>query len=99
MTDGGISTSPKPDLGALLRLGSVSPASHAAFQPDLDMPSAEVEVSVAGVMVLTALSVIMAVFGVVMLALALMACWWVLIHIPVPPVVVHLLAKLGLATL
>jgi hypothetical protein len=50
-------------------------------------------------MVLTALSVIMAVFGVVMLALALMACWWVLIHIPVPPVVVHLLAKLGLATL
>ena len=96
MAERGISTpNSHVDLRELLGFGAGSHAS--GFAPGLDAPPAEPEISVAGVMLLTAFSVAMAFLGVVFLALLLLAAWWVMVHIPVPPFVVHLLAKLGFA--
>ncbi len=60
-------------------------------------PQAGEDVSVAGVMLLSALSVGMAIVGMVTLALFVMAGWWLVCHIPVPPFVMHLLVRVGLA--
>jgi hypothetical protein len=58
----------------------------------------EQDVSVAGVMLLSAVSVAMAIFAMVTLALVVIGCWWVISHIPVPPIVMHILTKLHLAS-
>jgi hypothetical protein len=83
----------KADMRAVLGMGNVAQAMPSAYAP----PPAE-DVSVAGVMLLSAMSVCMAILAMVMLALMVMGGWWLVSHIPIPAVLLHILAKLGLAT-
>ena len=71
---------------SLLRLDAVPDPAHA--------PPAEDDVSVAGVMMLSAVSVLMAVLAMVGFALVLIGCWWLISHVLVPAAVHHLLARL-----
>jgi hypothetical protein len=97
MSDGISTTGAKPDMGALLGISAVSQTAPLTLSPGADSPPDDEDVSVAGVMLLTAVSVAIAIAGVFALALFVIACWWVIVHIPVPPFVTQLLAKLGLA--
>jgi hypothetical protein len=53
-------------------------------------------VSVSGVMLLSAIAVTLAILGAISLGAAVIGIWWLVSHIPVPPVVWHLLAALHL---
>lgn len=96
MTDGISTTGAKPDMGALLGIPAVTQTAPVTLLPGADNPPDEEEVSVAGVMLLTAVSVVIAIAGVFALALFVIVGWWIIVHIPVPPFVTHLLAKVGL---
>jgi hypothetical protein len=83
-----------------LRVSSPSSQSNlapAAFGSGQHGPQAEEDVSIAGVLLLSAMSVLMAVAGMVFFALLVIGCWWLLSHVPVPASVHHLLARLHLA--
>jgi hypothetical protein len=82
------------DLGVLLGLGAAAPAP--GYLPEFDAPLAPEEMSVIGVMLLTAMAVVMAILGVVFLGVFLIVTWWVISHIPVPLAVTELIAKLGI---
>ena len=79
----------KPGMTALLGLDGIAPGPSSGAQ------DAEEDVSVAGVMLLSAMSVLMAVAGMVGFALFVTACWWLLSHVPVPGWVaaLHLLGR------
>jgi hypothetical protein len=64
------------------------------FMPVGDTPAGKADVSVAGVLLLSALAVVMAIVSVVMLGLVVMGAWWLVSHIPVPDAVRHLVALL-----
>ena len=79
------------DLHALLGLGGVAqPAGQGALSGAY-APDANEEVSIAGVMLLSAVSVCMAIMAIVMFALMLLGSWWLVSHIPVPTFVSGLL--------
>jgi hypothetical protein len=96
MSDGFSTSGTKPDLGGLLGMSAVTHTAPAALSPGADNPPDGQDVSIAGVMLLTAVSVGIAIMGVFALALLVIASWWVIVHIPVPPFVTHLLHRLGL---
>ncbi len=50
------------------------------------------DVSVAGVLLLSAVAVFLAILSVVVLGVLLMSAWWLLTHVPLPAPVQHLLA-------
>ncbi len=86
-------------------MNSVSPTSDvyaqadrvAPFMPtDAATPPVRVDVSVAGVLLLSAVAVTLAILGALMLGVTVLGLWWVVVHIPVPPIVWHLLAALHL---
>ncbi len=86
-------------------MNSVSPTSDvyaqadrvASFMPtDAATPPVRVDVSVAGVLLLSAVAVTLAILGALMLGVTVLGLWWVVVHIPVPPIVWHLLAALHL---
>ena len=58
-------------------------------------PSAEV--SVGGVLLLSTMAVVLAILGAMLLAATMLGVWWLISHIPVPPVMMRLLATLHLA--
>jgi hypothetical protein len=89
------SSAGQAELGSLLGLGALS---SAAYGTNPAYQDAEQDVSVAGVMLLSAMSVLMAILAMVTLALFVIGGWWVISHIPVPPVVMHLLVMMHLAT-
>ncbi len=101
MAESGIAGSTVPrDLQALMGLSGVIQAAPgnaggygtgSARAPDLDE-----DVSVAGVMLLSAMSVGMAIMAMVMLALIVIGAWWLVSHIPVPAFVSHAWASLHL---
>ena len=97
MSDGISTSGAKPDLAVLLGVSAVTQAPSVPRSPGADSPPDDGDVSVAGVMLLTAVSVGIAIMGVLALALFVIAVWWVIVHIPVPPFVTHLLAKFSLA--
>jgi hypothetical protein len=76
------------------------PGQAASYSPDLlENGSAtprggRQDVSIAGVLLLSAAAVVVAIVSVVMLGLIVMGAWWLLSHIPVPAAVRHLLALL-----
>jgi hypothetical protein len=83
------------ELGSLLRLPS-----SVTGRPNMGTGSASAkdeDVSVAGVMLLSAVSVFMAILGMLTLALFVIGCWWLISHIPVPQFAHQLLARLHLA--
>ena len=88
------SSSASKELGALLGLGAI-PSAQYGSNPAQD---ADQDVSVAGVMLLSAVSVFMAILAMLTLALFVIGGWWVISHIPVPPAVMHLLVRLHLAS-
>jgi len=89
MADTTLTSTPAPvEIGAFLGLGGASLNAAPEFRSEED-------VSVAGVMMLSAMSVFMAVMAMVTLALFIMGAWWLVSHIPVPHVVTQLLSKLG----
>jgi hypothetical protein len=87
-------SSGQAELGSLLGLGAMSSAAYGSNPAHQD---AEADVSVAGIMLLSAVSVLMAILAMLTLALFVIGGWWVVSHIPVPPGVMHLLVKLHLA--
>ena len=69
-----------------------------AFAPLPDSaPTLETDVSVSGVLVLSFVSVGMAIMAMLAVAVTVIGLWWLIAHIPVPPALTHLLAKLHLA--
>lgn len=95
MNDGVLSPDDvKTGMGSLLRLGTMAPptTSGPAHTPD-----AEDDVSVAGVLLLSAMSMLMAIMAMVTFALFVIGCWWLISHVPVPAGVHALLAKVHLA--
>jgi hypothetical protein len=89
------SSTGQAEFGSLLSLGV---GSSAAYGTNTAFQDAEQDVSVAGVMLLSAVSVCMAILAMLTLALFVIGAWWVISHIPVPPGVMHLLIKLHLAS-
>jgi hypothetical protein len=89
------SSAAQAELGSMLGLSTMSPSAYGANPAYQD---AEQDVSVAGVMLLSAFSVFMAILAMLFLAVFVIGAWWVISHIPVPPVVMHLLVKLHLAS-
>ena len=83
------------EISSLLGIG---PRSTSGYGQAPGYTENEQDVSVAGVMLLSAVSVAMAIFAMVTLALVIIGCWWVIRHIPVPPIVMHMLTKLHLAS-
>ena len=82
------------NLGVLLGLGTAGAVP--GYLPEFDAPLPAEDMSVVGVMLLTAVAVVMAILGVVFLGVFLIVTWWVISHIPVPLAVTQLIAKLGL---
>ena len=76
-------------------LTSTTPVSFSSGPPH--SPGAEEDVSVAGVMLLSAMSVLMAIIGMITFALFVIALWWVISHVPVPAFVHHILTALRLS--
>ncbi len=86
-------------------MNSVSPTSSNYAQADRvapfmatdsATPPVKVDVSIAGVLLLSAVAVTLAILGALMLGVIVLGLWWVVVHIPVPPIVWHLLAALHL---
>ena len=97
MVESVLSASGAPtEIGSMLGLGSRSSGGYGVAPGYAEN---EQDVSVAGVMLLSAVSVCMAIFAMVTLALVLIASWWLVSHIPVPPVVMQILGKLHLTGL
>ena len=82
------------NLGVLLGLGTGG-GGVPGYLPEYDAPYPAEDMSVVGVMLLTAVAVVMAILGVVFLGVFLIVTWWVISHIPVPLAVTQLIAKLG----
>jgi hypothetical protein len=99
MVDAPQSSATQAELGSLMGLNGMSGAGAlpSVFAPPPDFSASGEEVSVAGVMLLSAVSVVMTIMAVVWLALIVMAGWWLISHIPIPLVVWQILGKLGLA--
>jgi hypothetical protein len=87
------------ELKSLMGLNGLSGAGAlpTVFAPPPDIAARGEQVSVAGVMVLSAVSVAMTIMAVAWLALIFIAGWWLISHIPIPHVVWQILGKLGLA--
>ncbi len=64
--------------------------------PALRAAPAGEQVSVAGVVLLSALAVALTIVGVLLLGAVLLGIWWLVSHIPVPPFVWRLLSHLRL---
>jgi hypothetical protein len=91
----------KPDtksgMTSLLGLTGLPPSASSTFAPGSSQASdAEEDVSVAGVMLLSAMSVLMAIAAMVTFALFVIGCWWALSHVPVRAPLHHLLRALHL---
>jgi hypothetical protein len=56
----------------------------------------QANVSIAGVVLLSALAVALTIVGVLVLGAVLVVAWWLVSHIPVPPFIWRLLAHLRL---
>ena len=92
----------KPDAKAgmtsLLGITRLAPPASSTFASGPSRASGPQEdVSVAGVMLLSTMSVLMAIVGMVTFALFVIGCWWALSHVPVPAALHHLLAAIRLA--
>ena len=85
----------EPGMKSLMGLAATVPSTASAFTPGA--AEAEPDVSIAGVMLLSAMSVMMAILGMVGFALTVLGCWWAISHVPVPAFVHHLLTSLHLA--
>ncbi len=83
----------KTGMQSLPFLGAMAPIAPGPVHA----PQAQEDVSVAGVMLLSAMSVLMTIMAMVTLALFVLACWWLLSHVPVPAVVHQLLSKVHLS--
>ncbi len=99
MVDAPQSSGSQADLGSLMGLNGLSGAGAlpAGFAPPPDVSASGEDVSVAGVMLLSAVSVVMTIMAIGTLALFVMSTWWLISHIPIPAVVWQILGKLGLA--
>jgi hypothetical protein len=96
MIDAPQSSAGQGDLGSLMGLPGAG-ALPVGFAPPPDVSANGEDVSVAGVMLLSAVSVVMTIMAIVTLALFVMGSWWLISHIPIPHVVWQILGKLGLA--
>jgi hypothetical protein len=67
------------------------------FLPRSAAVPARPDVSVAGVLLLSAVAVVLAILGALLLSAVLLGAWWLVVHIPVPHAVTHLLALLHIA--
>jgi hypothetical protein len=77
--------------------GLVNPAPATFASSSANGPHTEEEVSIAGAMLLSAMSVLIAIVGMVTFALFVIGCWWLISHVPVPTALQHILARIHLA--
>ena len=90
-------TEAKTGMTSLLGLNGLVTTAPAGFSSGpAQAPSAQEDVSVAGVMLLSAMSVLMAIIGMVTFALFVIGVWWAVSHVPVPAAVHQLFAVLHL---
>ncbi|HTZ69536.1 MAG TPA: hypothetical protein VMB71_02700 [Acetobacteraceae bacterium] len=71
----------------------IGPLDAASFT---DQAAPSRDISVAAIVLLSALAVALTILGVVLLGAVMVGVWWLVSHIPVPAFVWHLLAVLGL---
>jgi len=57
-------------------------------------PPARTDTSIAGTILLTALAVALTILGVLLLGAVFVSAWWLLRHIPLPPILVRALDHL-----